>query len=258
MSFHHEVSTLLETLHPAMNPFTPDKSWDDSVPHLQEKRLQITINCNSFLLALHRHHIRDQPFSRAAAVNAALMILTAQQRLYEIFINMEYKMYMLSYYTVECSLLLVATRLSIANWDPHFAQQIDEALQSSVLRLSWMARRSKLAETGLNALNKSLAKLRRETPSGAASMYASTDTMEGIPSVAGSSDSCNAPAEYFHDPVLGRENENVYHQQDPSLFPPITEADAIMFAHQSGDDLDALMAVTDPDYTLENLLSRHP
>lgn len=179
-TFHHEVTHLLQALPPLMQLTQPGEDRRDGL-YLSGKRLQIAITANAFLLALHRQHAQIRPESRIAAVHAALNILSAQQRLSNLLNDVHYKLYMLSYYTVDASLFLASLTFGDAHYlNPHLNQQVIEALQVAATRLSWMAGRSRLAECALRILGKFEARTyqRQRTQQGDISSASSSGTHE--------------------------------------------------------------------------------
>jgi Fungal specific transcription factor domain len=149
---HNQVVSLLNDLSPPVRPENPDVSWDLQCQHLPKQRQHISSAANSFLMALHRPHVAVHTKSRHAAIQAALDCLEAQQRLFELVGESHYKIYTLSFYTIDAGIFLSATILEHPPVDQVVLEQIQSALRKAISRLTLMSDRSAMAGTGLRLL----------------------------------------------------------------------------------------------------------
>lgn len=151
------LSPIFRARNATIEPYSP-------IPHLHEKRQQIRVTANNFLLALHRQHARTELQSREAAMCAALEILDAQQALFEAMGDKHYKCYMLSYYTIDAGIFLATLVAKHPPSDPKQAHAVDVALQRSIERLTWMVPRNKMAASAIPILEQHISRAgRRDT-----------------------------------------------------------------------------------------------
>ncbi|KAK5553011.1 hypothetical protein LTR46_009087 [Exophiala xenobiotica] len=142
--FQNQVSSLLSSL-PSVRHGAPQ---DANAFHQTVSGQHMLITANSFLLNLHRAHSATQETSRHAAIQAAINILDAQQQLYDLMGDAHYKLFMLSYYSVDAGIYLAVTTAKYPVPDRETSQKIDVSLQQTIQRLSWMSARSSMSQAG--------------------------------------------------------------------------------------------------------------
>ncbi|PYH82074.1 hypothetical protein BO82DRAFT_334429 [Aspergillus uvarum CBS 121591] len=153
-SIHDRILSLLDNLPPVHRPVHPDTSWDSTYVHIPKQRQQIATAAHSFLMALHRPHSKTHVASRDAAIEAALSVLDAQERLFDLMATRYSNIYALSVYTVEASIFLSVTALECSPLDPAISYRIDRAIEKARGRLEVVKERVSLANSALQILNR--------------------------------------------------------------------------------------------------------
>lgn len=151
-TLHDQVVSLLNALPPVVRPENPDVSWDLRCPNLPKQRQHISSAASSFLVALHRPHAALHTESRHAAIQAALDCLESQQRLFELMSRHHYKIYTLSFYTIDAGIFLSATTLEHWPLDRSLLQHIQRVLRQAIIRLDAMKERNPMAKSGAQIL----------------------------------------------------------------------------------------------------------
>lgn len=259
LQHHQRLNDMVRSLPKSISPVNPDLSLDSSMPHLPVMRMQVEVTANAFLLALHRRHSRFHLANRSLAIDAALKVLSAQQQLFEVMGKASYKIFMLSYYSVDAGLYLAAILASHSPDNPSLTAEVKLSLRQATDRLSWIADRSVVAASGLVAIRglyqrRSRSLARQQTPTFQDNAMAADEPNY---------------AQYNTDPVSLPEgasqgfDPDVY--TDTELQSSRSSAHAIALHsavsdHQSHfseltPTFDPFMGVTEMDYTLENFLS---
>jgi hypothetical protein len=206
------------------------------------------IIAHSFSLNLHRAHSATHKPSRDAAVQAALNILDAQQQLFDLLGNAHYKIFMLSYYSVDAGIYLAVTTAKYPVPDRQTARQIEMALQQTIQRLSWMSTRNSLAQAGVQILRRCLRlseqTIRNESPP--PNHHSSDLVGEDTPSVQPSSIRGNTCAALLGDPSP---RSPTYADQS---YVGLLDASTPRFDDQDWDRMFA--AITDADYTTDTFI----
>lgn len=158
---HDDIIELLDQLPPTVRPDSPDTSFDEQYPFLPLQRQCASSVGQAFLMALHRPHMAQHEESRQAAIKAALDCLQAQQALFDLCGEQFYKMYTLSFYTIEPSIFLSATALGTKAPDRMIVESILAAVGQGIARFSLMQKRSTIARSGLPILSNCYQKLSR-------------------------------------------------------------------------------------------------
>jgi hypothetical protein len=151
-TLHDQVVSLLNALPPVVRPENPDVSWDLRCPNLPKQRQHISSAASSFLIALHRPHVALHTESRHAAIQAALDCLESQQRLFDLISRHHYKIYTLSFYTIDAGIFLSATTLEHWPLDHALLQHIQRVLRQAIIRLDAMKERNPMAKSGAQIL----------------------------------------------------------------------------------------------------------
>ena len=137
----------------------PDTSWDSQYPYLPQQREQLLTLANAILMSLHRPHIVAHSESRRAALQAAIVGLEAQQRIFDQTPKHRHKLFGLTFFTIDAGILLAV----IAGMDlPHHyvvKQQVIDLLQRSIARLTSIQDVNSTANAGLKILSRCYQKL---------------------------------------------------------------------------------------------------
>lgn len=157
-NMHDRILSLLSNLPPVHRLVNPDMSWDLTHTHIPKQRQQIATAAHSFLLALHRPHSKTHTASRDAAIESALSILDAQERLFDLMATQYSNIYALSVYTVDASTFLSVTTLQYPLSDPALSYRIDCAVEKARHRLELVKERVSLANSALQVLKLCLLK----------------------------------------------------------------------------------------------------
>jgi hypothetical protein len=179
-ALHDQVVSLLNAVPPGIRPENPDVSWDSKRPDLPKKRQHILGAATSFLMALHRPHVAAHSESRQAAVQAALDCLEAQQRLFELVSRHHYKIYTLSFYTIDAAVFLSSIIIVDPRVDQHLLEQINRALLQAIDRLELMKERSPMAKSGALILTTCFQKIQQSSYQKVLKMQESTRTKTGF------------------------------------------------------------------------------
>ncbi|KAL9616594.1 MAG: hypothetical protein Q9160_008539 [Pyrenula sp. 1 TL-2023] len=159
---HNDIIGLFNQLPPTVRPDSPDTSFDKECPFLPLQRQCASSIGQAFLMALHRPHMAQHEESRQAAIKAALDCLQAQQALFDVCGEQFYKMYTLSFYTIEPSIFLSATALGSEALDRVTVESILAAVGQGITRFTMMKRRSTIARSGLPILSNCYQKLSKK------------------------------------------------------------------------------------------------
>ncbi|KAJ6004889.1 hypothetical protein N7540_012688 [Penicillium herquei] len=151
-AIHDRILSLLNNLPPVHRLANPDTSWDSTHTHIPKQRQQIATAAHSFLVALHRPHSKTHAASREAAIQSALSILDAQERLFALMANQYSNIYALSIYTVDASIFLSAATLQYPPSDPALTERIDLAIEKAKYRLEFTKERVSLSNSALQIL----------------------------------------------------------------------------------------------------------
>lgn len=150
---HDQVNSILDQLPPTLRHWNPNKSWDDQYPYLSQQREDILTKANLLLMALHRPHIEHHVESRRAGLQAAIVILDSQHRSFMQTRPHQYKLFGLSFYTIDASLLLsVVAAKHLPQKNDEVMAKIDYVLRQAMDRLSAMYSYSPIARSGLAIL----------------------------------------------------------------------------------------------------------
>jgi hypothetical protein len=159
-TLHDEVILILDDAPPLLRSTNPDTSWDSQYPSLPQQREELLILVQLLLITLHRPHIASRRESRLAAFQAAATILESQQRWFDQSSVHQYKLFSLSFYTIDAAILLsvIAILHPSQNMDAH--QNLDTLLEQAISRLSTMKPYNRMADAGLSILQKCYQKLK--------------------------------------------------------------------------------------------------
>ncbi|KEF60415.1 uncharacterized protein A1O9_01976 [Exophiala aquamarina CBS 119918] len=159
---HNEVNNIMDLLPPTLRYENPDKSWDDEYPYLNQQREDILTKANLILMALHRPHMEHHVESHRAALQAAIVTLESQNRSFMGIGLHQYKLFGLSFYTIDASLLLsIVAAKHLPRENDEFMARIDYILQQVMNRLSVMYSYSPIARSGLAIVRQCYAVLKK-------------------------------------------------------------------------------------------------
>ena len=159
---HDRVNHIMDRLPPTLRHERPNLSWDNQYPYLPQQREDVLTKANLVLMALHRPHIKYRAEARRAALQAAIVILESQHRSFMMARPHQYKLFGLSFYTVDASLLLsVVTATYLPQKDSEVMVKIDHVLCRAMNRLSTMHSYSPIARSGLAILRQCYHVLRK-------------------------------------------------------------------------------------------------
>jgi hypothetical protein len=150
---HQRVDRLLDSVPLIFRSTNPDTSLDSRFPNLPRQREQLLCSANSFLSALHRPHIHIYPESRIAAIRAALTIIEAQQRFFDLTPVHQYKFFGLAFYTIDAASFLSTICLVYPPKDANFRNRIDICLKQAISRLKALEITNAVAGAGLKLLS---------------------------------------------------------------------------------------------------------
>lgn len=251
IDYHRRIGSMVQRLPLPVNDISLDSLADSSVPHLSVICMQVEVTANAFLLALYRRHSRMHRLNRSFAVDAALQLLAAQERLFRLMSRVPHTIFMLSYYSVDAGLYLAALLAGHSHDDPQLVEQIKQALRLAIERLSWMADKSKVAASGLLAIRRILRGTMRPR-----------DGISGVPS---RTNHAAYEATPLSPPTSGYQNldsgsmEHVESRSNAADQDRLTTHDTLQDQQWPTPPLvytfDPFMGVTAADYTVENFLS---
>lgn len=160
-TMHDRILSLTNKLPPVHRLANPDMSWDSTHTHIPKQRQQIATAAHSFLLALHRPHSKSHTASRDAAIQSALSVLDAQERLFDLMATQYSNIYALSVYTVDASTFLSVTILQYPPSDIALSYRINTAIEKARRRLELTKERVSMANSALQILK--LCDLKRQS-----------------------------------------------------------------------------------------------
>lgn len=151
-SLHNEIVSMIDALPPTLRPENPDKSWDIEQPRLPRQRQAIANSAYAFLMALHRPHASIHTASRIASIQAALDCLDAQEQFLKLMKPHQYRIYSLSFNTIDCGIVLSGMVLDSTNMENDLREKIEVAIGKAIERLKLMEERSPMAKSGVHIL----------------------------------------------------------------------------------------------------------
>lgn len=151
-NFHNQVISAINDLPPSIRLENPDCSWDTQFPNLPRQRHYVASSANAFLMALHRPHALIHIESRNAAIRAALNVLDAQEHLFGLMKIHQYRIYTLSFYTIDAGIFLAGISLESSGLGRDLEARIRSAITHSIARLKLMEERSPMAKSGVQIL----------------------------------------------------------------------------------------------------------
>jgi hypothetical protein len=180
-NLHGEVNTIMEGVPATLRYKNPDTSWDSQYHYLPQQREDIMTYANLFLMALHRPHIVIHAESRRAALKASIVTLESQQRSFSQMKKNHYKLFSLSFYTIDAAILLSIVTAMYLPLKSEIMSRVDGVLLQAIDRLTAMEAHSAMAKSGLGIVRKCHQKLKeccegpsRQTTSGTASVQFSS------------------------------------------------------------------------------------
>lgn len=173
-TFHEQIVSILDNAPPVLRPKHPDTSWDSHHSYLAQQREELLTLFNMFLMTLHRPHIATRAESRSAASQAAIVILESQQRLFDLSGTHHYKLFGLSFYTIDAAILLSFITALYPSKSPEVMLQVDQILQQAVSRLALMEPHNSIARTGLDILQRCYHRLKETLESSGTTRSANT------------------------------------------------------------------------------------
>lgn len=151
-NLHDQIVSILDNAPPVLRSTNPDTSWDSRCPYLPQQREELLILVQLFLINLHRPHIASRRESRRAAFEASIVVLESQQRWFGQTNVHHYKLFGLSFYTIDAAILLSIIALLYPAKASGVQQRIDTILQQAMSRLSAMKPYNLMANSGLGIL----------------------------------------------------------------------------------------------------------
>lgn len=162
---HKQVLAILDNTKPVLRHESPDTSWDSQYLYLPQQREEILTVTYTFLTALHRPHISTHVQSRRAVLQATLVVLDSQQRLFELTQPHHYMLFYLSFYTVDAAILLSVVTTLYPSQGFGDMDNVHRALQQSVIRLAIMTPFNPTAKSGLDVVQRCYQKLQESSGS---------------------------------------------------------------------------------------------
>ncbi|KAK9350789.1 hypothetical protein V1523DRAFT_398937 [Lipomyces doorenjongii] len=151
-ALHDQALSIVENTTPVLRHQNPDTSWDSKYLYLPQQREEILSIVYTFLTALHRPHITSHAESRSAAIQAAIAVLDSQQRLFAQTSEHYYKLCLLSYYTIDAAISLLAITALYPSRRPEDECEIDRVVKQCIERLTSMAPCNPTAKSGLDVI----------------------------------------------------------------------------------------------------------
>lgn len=177
-SFHKQILSIMASAPPLVRPENPDTSFDEKYSVLPTKRWQIISVAHNMIMVLHRPHMAIHVESRRAAVQAALTVLNSQERYFAISKPHHYKLFGLTFYTVDSCIMLSAIIVMYPPADDEVKKRINEALQKALSRLNIMAKSNPTANSGLQVVRTCYEKVREILKVGGTKSTGSGDSGE--------------------------------------------------------------------------------
>ncbi|KAL1631770.1 hypothetical protein SLS56_004291 [Neofusicoccum ribis] len=147
-AFHKQILSIMDNAPPFARTDNPDTSFDKKFPLLPKKREQVTSVANGVIMVLHRPHMATHVESRKAAVQATLNTLDAQQRYFDLTDPHHYKLFGLTFYTIDAAIMLSAITLMYPPKDEDVKRRINGAMGQAISRLTVMSKSNPTASSG--------------------------------------------------------------------------------------------------------------
>ncbi|OGM45258.1 hypothetical protein ABOM_006450 [Aspergillus bombycis] len=151
---HQEALSILDGTKPVLRHQNPDTSWDAQHAYLPQQREELLTVVYTFLTALHRPHISTHVQSLRAVLQAGIVVLDSQQRLFDLTRTHHYMLCHLSFYTVDAAILLLGVSARYPQQMLEVTGNIHRAIQQAIVRLSKMAPVNPTANSGLDVIQR--------------------------------------------------------------------------------------------------------
>lgn len=152
--FHEQVLSLVKQLPDVLRPDNPDTSWDERISYLPKQRDLVWSMANAVLMILHRPHLARHNESRQVVVDCALTVLDSHQCLFEKTCKHLYKMFSLTFYTIDAAIMLSAVTVMYPTEEPKAEKIVEDALKTALVRLKLMEASNPTAEAGAQVVQK--------------------------------------------------------------------------------------------------------
>lgn len=147
---HQEALSYIDTL-PAIYRFdNPDTSFDLACPWLPAQREYLCTATWYFVLALHKPYTFTIPESRKEIMRSGITMLKAQQRYFEYLKEHHYKLFVLTYLTVEAAVSMLAVLIAYPDDNGEAGKEAFNCIRQSLARLRTIHKR-KNALAGMGA-----------------------------------------------------------------------------------------------------------
>lgn len=162
---HQQALSILDGTKPVLRHQNPDTSWDSQYPYLPQQREEVLTIVYTFLTALHRPHISAHVQSLRAVLQAGIVVLDSQQRLFDLTRTHHHMLCHLSFYTVDAAILLLVVIALYPQQMLEDTGNIHRALQQAIVRLSKMAPVNPTANSGLVVIQRCYRRLQESCAS---------------------------------------------------------------------------------------------
>ncbi|ESZ93547.1 hypothetical protein SBOR_6089 [Sclerotinia borealis F-4128] len=151
-NLYNEVVSMVDALPPTLRLENTDKSWDNEEPSLPRQRYATASAAHLFLMVLHRPHAPVHTESRTASIKAALACLHAQEQLFKLIKPHQYRIYTLSFTSIDCGIFLSGIIFGSPNLENGLKGRIHVAIEKAIGRLIMMQESCPMAKSGLRIL----------------------------------------------------------------------------------------------------------
>ncbi|KAH8801381.1 hypothetical protein F5884DRAFT_806443 [Xylogone sp. PMI_703] len=150
---HQEALTYMDTMPAIYRLENPDRSFDAECPWLPPQREYLCTVTWYFILALHKPYAFTIPESRKEIIRAGIEMLKAQQREFECLKQHHYKLFTLTYLTVEAAVAVLAVLIAYPGDNGEPGKEAFRCIRESVARLRVIHKKSNaLAGTGADVI----------------------------------------------------------------------------------------------------------
>ncbi|KIX92201.1 uncharacterized protein Z520_12082 [Fonsecaea multimorphosa CBS 102226] len=151
---------------PAIYRFeNPDTSFDEECPMLAAQREFFCATIWLFILLLHRPYIFSNSKSRSEIMKAGIHMLEAQQRFFETLSPHHYKMFTLTYLSVEPCVSMLAVLIAFPHENAQLVSQAFRCIKESLVRLKTIRNTNKVAGQGADVIQNLLLRAEKNQPS---------------------------------------------------------------------------------------------
>lgn len=149
LQLHQELMLLADTVPEFLRLHNTNTSLDAALPYLPRQRERLFTLVHHTLMGLHRAQVTNHIHSRIEFTHSAMACLESQERFFRLTPVHQYRLYELTYYTIDAAIMLSAITVAYPPKDLVLRRRVSDDLQKAIVRLEMMKDCSPTATSGL-------------------------------------------------------------------------------------------------------------